>query len=131
LRRSTAAALAEVAAALPRTGANDGNAFTPAVTRQAGASIAAAGRTAPVQRRNADDNGQAARDGASSRTGKKETAVRARRTPTETVALAARIKAERPSLTEAEIAAELGISPSRWRTVRREAAQAADHTLAA
>jgi hypothetical protein len=48
-----------------------------------------------------------------------------RRSAAETVALANRIKAERPQLTEAEIAAELGISASRWRTVRREAAPAA------
>ncbi|WP_433296599.1 DUF2637 domain-containing protein [Actinoplanes sp. CA-030573] len=48
-----------------------------------------------------------------------------RRTPAETVALANQIKAERPSLTEAEIAAELGITASRWRAVRREATQAA------
>jgi hypothetical protein len=58
--------------------------------------------------------------------GKKE-----RRSAAETVALANGIKAKRPSLTESEIAAELGISPSRWRTVRREAAQSDDHTLAA
>jgi hypothetical protein len=58
------------------------------------------------------------------------TAKKERRSPAETVALANRIKAERPSLTEAEVAAELGISASHWRTVRRAAA-AGDHTLAA
>ena len=42
-----------------------------------------------------------------------------------------RIKAERPGLTEAQLAAELGISASRWRTIRREAAQAGDLRLAA
>jgi hypothetical protein len=46
------------------------------------------------------------------------------------VALAARIKAARPQITEAELAAELGISVSRWRTVRREATPA-NHGLAA
>jgi hypothetical protein len=54
----------------------------------------------------------------------------ARRTPADTVALAARIKAARPQITEAELAAELGISVSRWRTVRREATPA-NHGLAA
>jgi hypothetical protein len=56
---------------------------------------------------------------------------KARRTPAETVALAARIRSERPALTDAELAAELGISVSRWRTIRREAAQAQDLRLAA
>jgi hypothetical protein len=44
--------------------------------------------------------------------------------------LAARIKAERPDLTDAELAAELGISTSRWRTIRRES-QATELRLAA
>jgi hypothetical protein len=64
----------------------------------------------------------------SSRTGKGE---KARRTPAETVSAATRIKAERPGLTEAQLAAELGISASRWRTIQREAAQAGDLRLAA
>ena len=67
----------------------------------------------------------------SPRTGRKQPTSRPRRSPAETVALATRIKAERPSLTDHEIAAELGISTSRLRTVMREAAPAADHTLAA
>jgi Protein of unknown function (DUF2637) len=54
----------------------------------------------------------------------------ARRTPAETVAVARRIKAVRPQITEAELAAELGISVSRWRTIRREAVPA-NHGLAA
>jgi hypothetical protein len=54
----------------------------------------------------------------------------ARRTPADTVALATRIKAARPQITETELAAELGISVSRWRTVRREATPA-NHGLAA
>jgi hypothetical protein len=37
------------------------------------------------------------------------------------VAAAAKIKAERPDVTETQLAAELGISASRWRTIRREA----------
>jgi hypothetical protein len=90
----------------------------------------AAGRAVPAQR------STAASRAATSRTARAAAkpevpAKKERRSPAETVALANRIKAERPSLTEAEIAAELGISPSRWRTVRREAAQAGDHTLAA
>ena len=48
------------------------------------------------------------------------------------MALAERIRAERPAVTETEIAAELGITSSRLRAVRRETAtQAAEHTLAA
>lgn len=56
---------------------------------------------------------------------------KARRSPAETVALAARIRADRPSLTDAELAAELGISISRWRTIRRENTPAQDLRLAA
>jgi hypothetical protein len=53
---------------------------------------------------------------ASPHTGKKP-----RRTPAGTVAVAAKIKADRPTITESELAAELGISASRWRRkVRRE-----------
>jgi len=54
----------------------------------------------------------------------------ARRAPADTVALAARIRAAHPQITEAELAAELGISVSRWRTIRREATPA-NHSLAA
>ncbi len=54
-----------------------------------------------------------------------------RRSPAETVALAARIQAGRPGMADATLAAELGISVSRWRTIRREAARANDHGLAA
>jgi hypothetical protein len=62
---------------------------------------------------------------------RRTTATKVRRTPAETVALAARIKAERPALTDAELAAELGISTARWRTIRRESAQSRDLRLAA
>lgn len=54
----------------------------------------------------------------------------ARRTPADTMALAARIKAGRPQITDTELAAELGISMARWRTIRREATPA-NHGLAA
>jgi hypothetical protein len=127
LRRSTAAALAEVAATLPRS-----TPFTPTVTRGGGQHL---GRS-PVDGRANSGNHSAPtqrRAGSSSaHSGKSTQAGRARRSPAETVALAARIKAERPALTEAELAAELGISLSRWRTVRREAApRNTDRQLAA
>jgi hypothetical protein len=76
-------------------------------------------------------SGHARKGAVSGRTGKNEAAPKARRTPAETVALAARIKAERPGVTESELATALGISASRWRTVRREAANAEDLRLAA
>jgi hypothetical protein len=128
LRRGTAAALAEAAATLPRSTTG----FTPTVSR--GGNTQSMGRTsgnsrarnngapnrpAPAQRHAASPSGASAKN------------ARARRSPAETVQLAARIKAERPTITEAELATELGISPSRWRTVRREAAQTPDRELAA
>jgi hypothetical protein len=130
LRHSTAAAPAEVAATLPRSARG----FTPAVTRGGGMAPRPGrpnGRSAPAQRR----VGSASRGGSPGNTGAahggRGTAAKSRRSPAETVALAERIKAERPTLTETELAAELGISASRWRTVRREAAQSADRQLAA
>jgi uncharacterized protein DUF2637 len=118
LRRSSAAGPAQTA--LPRSTTG----FTPTATRSGGNAqhlgrgpVGASGnhRPAPTQRQNRSS-------------GTNSSATRARRSPAETVAAAARIKAERPTITEAELAAELGISPSRWRTVRREAA---DRDLAA
>jgi hypothetical protein len=70
--------------------------------------------------------GPVAEGGATTRTEWK-----ARRTTAETAALAARIRADRPGLAEAELAAMLGLSASRWRTIRREAAQAGVPSLAA
>ncbi|GIM90465.1 DUF2637 domain-containing protein [Paractinoplanes toevensis] len=121
-------ALEEAAAALPRATGAEGTGFSPTVTRQA-RPPAATGRAVPAQRSSATVRAGATRvDGTvQTRTEKKE---RARRSPAETVALADRLKAERPTLTDAEIAAELGITTSRLRTVRRET-QAGDHTLAA
>jgi hypothetical protein len=112
-RRSptTAAALAEVAAALPRGGlpktrGADVSAFTPTLTRQ--------GRvTAPT----------AAPAAKPTRKAPAAPAARPRRSPAETLAAAAKIKTARPDITEADLAAELGISASRWRTIRREAGQ--------
>ncbi|XVV11354.1 DUF2637 domain-containing protein [Actinoplanes sp. CA-131856] len=159
-RAMTAAALAEVAAALPR--ATDDAPFTPAMTRQGrpagNAPRPATGvprpsaetpRSAPGGRRPAAETPQPAGAGRAAETARPVGAGRAvpaqrsrpetttvstektsrpRRTPAETVALAHEIRAARPGLTEAELAAELGISLSRWRTIRREAG---DQTVAA
>lgn len=128
-RRLTAAALAEVAAALPKAGAGEGAelpSFKPTVTRQP--------RTAPASgggRSSEGRSGNSTKSAAAPGANKKGSAPKARRTPAETVALAARIKAERPDVTDIELAAALGISASRWRTVRREAAQSDDLRLAA
>ncbi|UQU66400.1 DUF2637 domain-containing protein [Couchioplanes caeruleus] len=98
LRRTTAAALAEVAATLPatlpKTRAPETSSFKPVLTR-AQATTARTGPASPAK-------------------------PKARRSPAETVAAAAKIKASRPDLTDAQLAAELGISVSRWRTIRRE-----------
>ncbi|MEU4241417.1 DUF2637 domain-containing protein [Actinoplanes sp. NPDC026619] len=90
---------------------------------------------AAAQRGSATVKAGAGRGGGNGRSGgdgppRIEKKEKARRSPTETVAIAARLKADRPALTDAEIAAELGITTSRLRAVRREA-QAGDHTLAA
>ncbi len=97
---------------------------------------------APTAARNGDTaaarNGgtAAARNGGTAAARKSEPATARkngapRRSPAETVALAARIQADRPGMADAALAAELGISVSRWRTIRREAARATDHGLAA
>ena len=139
---------AEIAAALSQS-TSENPAFAPTVTRQPRQPVAA-GRAVPAQRGTATSRAATSqavptrptaptrppvstRPAAPTRPGKAvptNPEKKERRSPAQTVALAGRIKAERPSLTEAEIAAELGISASRWRTVRREAA-AADHSLAA
>ena len=142
-RRVTAAALAAAAAALPRDtepGQPAGRlpAFTPTLTRQGRPAAAAqpapsettsrAGstRSAPRSTTNSKKTGPRA----SARPGSGATAAKARRSQAETVALATRIKADLPDLTDAELAAELGISTSRWRTIRREA-EATNLSLAA
>jgi hypothetical protein len=147
-RRLTAAALAEVAAALPKTVGGEGAGlptFKPTVTRQPRATTAAETRSSGRGTGNTTkgtassgtassgtaSSGTASSGAAASRGTRKGTAPKARRTPAETVALAARIKADRPDVTDTELAAALGISTSRWRTVRREAAQADDLRLAA
>jgi hypothetical protein len=126
-RRVTPAALAEAAAAL-RTAAEadaqrvppggESPMFTPTMTRQRATTKAPTGGAGVRAARG--DTGHVNNGAASTRT-EKRSAPKARRTTAETVALAARIKAERPGVTETELAAALGISASRWRTVRREA----------
>jgi hypothetical protein len=108
-RRSpaTAAALAEVAAKLPRatlpkTRGAEVSAFTPTLTRQGRVTVSTA---------------------AKSSTPAKKSAAKPRRSPAETLEAAAKIKAARPDITEADLATELGISASRWRTIRRQAGQ--------
>ncbi|WP_307831104.1 DUF2637 domain-containing protein [Nucisporomicrobium flavum] len=114
LRRTTAAALAEVAATLPK-----------ATPPKAGLPKARASETSsfkPVL----------TRAQATTRTGPASPAKpKTRRSPAETVAAAAKIKASRPDLTDAQLAAELGISVSRWRTIRRETGADDDLRLAA
>jgi hypothetical protein len=95
------------------------------VTRRARAASANKSGASVTARTSGAATGPAKKGEGAARTGK------SRRTPAETVALAARIKADRPDVTEAELAAALGISASRWRTVRREAAQSEDLRLAA
>jgi Protein of unknown function (DUF2637) len=126
-RRTTAEALAEVAEALTKAGAAPvAPAFTPTLTRQprsggAGGAASSGG----AARSGGKTTGRAAaksRAAASKDSVRKEAAApKIRRTPAETVATAAKIRADRPGITDAELAAELGISVSRWRTIRREA----------
>ncbi len=56
----------------------------------------------------------------------KKAASKARRPVTETAALAAQIEADRPDVTEADVAQELGITTARLRAVRRQARQLED-----
>jgi len=148
---ATAAALAEVAAALPRTGlpktrGAEVSAFAPTLTRQTARVTApapaarAAGPTrvaAPAQTERAAGPGRASTTGAKTAKGRApasgtaKPAAKTRRTPAETIEAAAEIKSHRPEITEAELAAELGISASRWRTIRREAGHTNDLRLAA
>jgi hypothetical protein len=59
---------------------------------------------------------------AAKKTAKKPMA-KPRRSPAETLEAAAKIKKVDPDITDAELASRLGISASRWRTIRREADQ--------
>ncbi|MGA5305167.1 DUF2637 domain-containing protein [Nucisporomicrobium flavum] len=110
LRRTTAAALAEVAATLPKATlpkarAAETSSFKPVLTHAA-ATMPRTGPASPAK-------------------------PKTRRSPAETVAAAAKIRASRPDLTDAQLAAELGISISRWRTIRRETGADDDLRLAA
>jgi len=114
-RRSTADALAEVAAALTPPD-REKTAFTPTVTRQP--RTPAPPRRLPESKPPKPTKPAATTSRATNKA--PATATRSRRTPAETVAAAAKIKAARPEVTETQLAAELGISASRWRTIRRE-----------
>jgi uncharacterized protein DUF2637 len=97
---ATAAALREVAAALPRPRDGEVATFTPTLTRQGRPAAATAAPTAA-----------------------KKPPAKPRRTPAETLEAAAKIKAATPDITEAALAAKLGITAARWRTIRRQAGQ--------
>jgi len=135
-RRSpaTAAALAEVAAALPRTGlpktrGAEVSAFTPTLTRQGRVTVSAAtnGNASPAKAtttaRSGSPNAKAAKQPATAARNVAKPTSKTRRSPAETLAAAAKIKATHPDITETDLATRLGISASRWRTIRREADQ--------
>ena len=115
---ATAAALAEVAAAAPLTGrrkrAPKSRAFTPTLTRQARAARPTPTRPMPAQRSNGRGTHPRSGDGFQWRSARhraparRKPAARARRTPAETLAVADRIKAARPAITDDELAAEAG-----------------------
>lgn len=104
---ATAAALAEVAAKLPRTTRTpDVSHFTPTLTRQARLAVSTAQKpTTPAPKP----------------AGKP--AAKPRRTQAETLKTAAKIKAANPTITETALAAELGISASHWRTIRKKSGE--------
>jgi hypothetical protein len=101
---ATAAALREVAAALPRPRGGEVATFAPTLTRQGRPAAATAATTAAT-------------------TAAKKPPAKPRRTPAETLEAAAKIKAATPDITEAALAAKLGITAARWRTIRRQADQ--------
>jgi hypothetical protein len=116
---TTTAALAEVAAALPRKGlpktrGAEVSAFAPTLTRQARVT---ASTTAPTTKATTKATK------ATKATDDAKPPARSRRTPAQTLEAAAKIKATHPDITEADLAAQLGISAARWRTIRRQADQ--------
>jgi hypothetical protein len=122
--------------AQPATTAAAQPATTAAATAhaQAATTAAASARAQRAQRATAAAAG--AHESGAKRRGPKPAgasgaATRPRRSAAETAALAARLSADRPAATHAEIAAELGISAARLRTVQREAARSDDLRLAA
>jgi Tfp pilus assembly protein PilX len=123
LRRSNLppAVLAEASAALPRAG-SDGSYAQPIPRPQRQRAVPAQRSASPSVTAPAAPASQVPRRPAPP--ARQSTADRKRRDPAETVAIAAQIKADRPGITETQLAGELGMSPSTWRKVRREAAQA-------
>jgi hypothetical protein len=137
---ATAAALAEAAAALPRAvlpGTRDAevSAFAPTLTRRAsraaGRVTAAEPAARPAVQSATQSAARPAAKAGATKAGTVKPAARARRSPAETIAAAVKIKSGRPDISEADLAAELGISASRWRTIRREAGSDDDLILAA
>jgi hypothetical protein len=102
----------------------------PAISPAARSTRSAPRRTTPSRHENADGGVRdpSGMNGNGNSNGNKGTgtgtAPRQRRPVAETIALAAQIEADRPDVTHAEIAAELGISTSRLRAIRREKALA-------
>jgi hypothetical protein len=96
---------AAASASAPAPNQASAPASNQAAARRSGASKAASAKAAP---------------GAAAVTAP---APKQRRTAAETIALMTRIKAEKPETTDAELAAQLGISIARLRTVRRAAQQ--------
>jgi hypothetical protein len=115
------AVLAEASAALPRAG-SDGAYAQPIPRPQRQRAVPAQRSASPSVTAPASPASQAPRRQAPP--ARQSTGDRKRRDPAETVAIAARIKADRPGITETQLAGELGMSPSTWRKVRRDAAQA-------
>ncbi|WP_433721336.1 DUF2637 domain-containing protein [Actinoplanes sp. CA-051413] len=111
---TTTAALAEVAAALPRK----------TLPKPRGAEVSA---FAPTRKNRVTASTSAP---ATKATNAAKPPAKSRRTPAQTLEAAAKIKAADPDITETDLAAQLGISASRWRTIRRQADQA-DLRLAA
>ena len=112
----TAAKSSPSPASNPRPGAAPGTASVPGTssTQTSSARTAPAPGTASA-REAASAPGTASAPGAAS-----SAAAKGRRTPAETVAEAAKIKARRPDTTDTQLAAELGITVAHWRTIRRK-----------
>jgi hypothetical protein len=118
-----------------------GASFNPTVARQVSpaprqraatpAKKAKAGPAAKAGAAKAAGTGVAASGTGRGRTPGSGSTPKPRRSAAENAARAAGIQAERPDVTDAEVAAELGISVARLRTVRREHPQPTDLRLAA
>ena len=126
-RGAEVSAFAATATRQPRVTARTKPPAAPKPTARAAANPSTRPAAGPSARPAA---GPSAKSAARSATGK-SAAKQPRRTPAETFAAAMEIKAARPDVTEADLAAELGISASRWRTIRRELTTGDDLRLAA